>query len=115
MSDGLFNRLQQELEGCRIANGLRPTDVLLLPDALREFITWIMRENTVGLADVAAYAGQDQVTTASLLTDFVKQGLLGAIDIHGERRYQVQLAPERKRKPSLDLWQMLDGEGEQRR
>jgi hypothetical protein len=115
MSDGLFNRLQQEWEGCRIVNGLRPADVLLLPDALREFITWIMRENTVGLSDVAAYAGQDEAATASLLTDFVKQGLLGEIDIRGERRYQVQLAPERKRKPSLDLWHMLDEEGEQRR
>ena len=114
MSDGLFNRLQQEGEGCRIANGLRPADILLLPDALREFITWIMREKTVGLADVSAYAGRDEAATASLLTDFVKQGVLSEIDMHGERRYQVQLAPERKRKLSLDLWAALDEEAKER-
>ena len=110
MSDGLFNRLQQEWEGCRIANGLRPADVLLLPDALREFITWIMREQTVGVTEVAAYAGQDEAATASLLTHFVKHGVLGEIDMHGERRYQVQLAPERKRKVSVNLWAALDEE-----
>ncbi len=114
MSDGLFNQLQQEWEACRIANGLRPTDILLLPDALREFLTWIMRENTVGLAEVAAYAGQDEAATASLLTDFVKQGVLDEIDIRGERRYQVQLAPEPKRKASLNLWAALDEEAEER-
>ncbi len=84
--------------------GLRMTDVLQLPDPLRETITWMIRKREVRLADLAERLQQDEAAARSTLADLVARGYLWETRVDGETRYRVRLAPQRKQ-PSrlLDL------------
>lgn len=49
MGEGLFGRLEQELEARDKAAGLSMADILSLPDTLRALVNWMLRK------DVAAW------------------------------------------------------------
>lgn len=107
-SEGLFGRLQSELEGREKAAGLSMADVLALPDHLRRLVNWLIRQEESGLADVARQLGQDEEATRVALADLVARGFIREMRVRGETRYQVRLAVTRRRKLPLDLWQSLD-------
>jgi hypothetical protein len=108
-SEGLFDRLQTELEGREKAEGLSMADVLALPDPLRRFVNWLLREEEeVGLADAARQLGQDEVTAHAALAGLVAKGFIRELRVHGETRYQVRLSVSRRRQVPLDLWHALD-------
>jgi DNA-binding IclR family transcriptional regulator len=83
-------------------------DVLTLPDLLRQLATWMLRQNAVGLEEVAAHLGQETDQVRSLLDTLVVQGFTQVQDRQGVPRYRMCLLSRRRRQPALDLWQPLD-------
>lgn len=114
-AEGLFDRLQAELEGREKAAGLSMADVLALPDPLRRLVNWLIREEEAGLADVASHLGQGEEATRAVLGGLVERGFMREMRVRGAVRYQVRLAVARRRQMPSDLWQALDerveGEG----
>ncbi len=88
--------------------GLGIAEALALPDALRQLVTWMMRQGDVGLADVMRHTAQDESSTRTMLNTLVKQGFVQATEAHGGSSYRVRLALRRGRKIAEDIWQALD-------
>ena len=106
--EGLFGRLQSELEGREKAAGLSMADVLALPDPLRRLVNWLIRVEEAGLPDVAARLGQPEETARATIADLVERGFLKETRVRGETRYRVRLSPTRPRQVPLDIWSALD-------
>ncbi len=106
MAQGLFGRLQQELEAREQATGLTMSDVLQLPAAERQLVNWLIRTGDVSKGAVATYLGQVE-QAQSLLADLVAKGFLREYESGGELHYQVRLAPRRQRELPDNIWQAL--------
>jgi hypothetical protein len=88
--------------------GIGLADVLPLADTQRRLITWLMRRRAAGLADVAAYLGQDEDVARDLLALMADEGLVGEVaGDDGARHYQVLLGSRRGRPLPPDIWQAL--------
>jgi hypothetical protein len=48
-----------------------------------------------------------------MVADLVEQGFVREINLKGEHRYHVRLAPKKKRDLPADLWRALDQKLEQ--
>jgi hypothetical protein len=108
LGKGLFDRLQSELEAREKSPGLVMSDLLTLPDALRDMLNWMIRQDQVAFADVAACLGQDEPFAREILAGLLDKGLLREIEIRGVTHYRVRLAPKRGRALPPNLWQALD-------
>jgi predicted transcriptional regulator len=95
-------------EGAWDTAGLRMTDLLTLPDAMRQIVTWMMRQGPVSPAEVAAHIGQDEETAHTTLEALVEQGFVGRTEVEGKTRYRAQLAHRRGRELPQEIWQALD-------
>ncbi len=107
-SEGLFGRLESELEGREKAAGLSMADVLALPDPLRRLMNWLIRAEEVGLHDVASRLDQTEDSARAILADLVERGFVRELTVRGEVRYRVRLSPTRPRQVPLDIWRHLD-------
>ncbi len=106
--EGLFGRLQSELEGREKAAGLSMADVLALPDPLRRLMNWLIRAEEVGLADVASRLDQPEESARGIVAELVERGFVRELTVRGEARYRVRLSPTRPRRVPLDVWSALD-------
>ena len=97
MSQGLFGRLQHTLAERTASPGLTAADLLALPSAERRLVNWMTRSGDV------TWAEQAQV----LLETLRAKGFMQQLDNAEPLRYQVLLAPRRKRKVPTGVWQLL--------
>jgi hypothetical protein len=105
---GLYNRLQGELEAREKTPGLRMSDLLTLPDPVSGFLNWMIRQDQVGLGDVAAFLKQDEECARTVLADLGQQGFVREIEMRGTTTFRVRLAPKRGRTVPANLWEALD-------
>jgi amino acid permease len=94
-------------EGEWDASGLKMADVLVLPDPWRQLINWMMRQDEVSLAEVAAHTSQDESAARAMLEALAEQDLVR----EREGRYQVRFAMRRGRQLPDEIWQALGDEG----
>lgn len=106
MAQGLFGRLQQELETREQVAGLTMADILQLPPAERQLVNWMVRTGEVSAAAVASFLGQAE-GAQSLLAALVAKGFLREYESGGELHYAVRLAPRRQRDLPDNIWQAL--------
>jgi predicted transcriptional regulator len=105
---GLFDRLGHELNSREKAAGLSMADVLSLPDELRKLFNWMMRQEEVSIDDVVTHLGNDESTVQRTLSSLVEKGFIRQMEVKGQFRYKVRLAPKRGREVPLNIWQALD-------
>ena len=108
MSKGLFGRLQDEMNAREKTPGITMADILTMPDALRELINWMMREVEVGLPQVAVHLQKDEPAARTMIASLIEKGFVREIDMKGDLRYRVRLAPKRKRDMPSNIWHALD-------
>lgn len=108
MTKGLFGRLQDEVSVREITPGLDMGSILDLPDALREVITWMLRETHVDLAQMIAHLGKGESDARAMIGSLLAQGYVREIDIKGQVQYRVRLKPKRKHNMPSNLWKALE-------
>jgi len=108
MSKGLFGRLQDEVEAREKTPGITMSDVLDLPDALRDIINWMIRGKEVTFAQVVARLGNDERAARKMLDSLLEKGYIREIDMKGQIHYRVRLAPKQKRDVPSNLWNALN-------
>ena len=113
MGKGVFGRLQSELDAREKAAGLSMADILALPDALRKLVNWMLRQEEVSFQQLVAHVGHDEATTHAMVADLVENGFVREMNVKGEQRYRVRLAPKKKRDLPANLWRALDTKIEQ--
>jgi hypothetical protein len=76
MSDTPLDRLAAQAAALPNGGPLHPTELLGLPDGLREFVLWLVRQREVGPAQVAAHLGQPDADAGPLLAALAARELL---------------------------------------
>jgi hypothetical protein len=97
-------------EGEWDATGLLLTDVLALPDSLRQLTNWMLRRGEVNIAEIAAHVGQDEEAVCTMLEELTDQGFVHEVRAGDEVRYRTQLAVRRGRQLPEEIWQALGDE-----
>ena len=90
--------------------GVTMSDVLTLPDPLRQLVTWMMRRGEVRLVDLVEHTAADEPAVRGMVEELMVGGFVQAADVDGEVRYQVRLnSRPARRSPARDIWKALDG------
>ncbi len=105
---GLYDRVQGELEAREKSPGLHMSDLLALPDPVSGLLNWMIRQQQVGLADVAAFIRQDEECARTVLAELQDKGFVREIEVRGVMSYRVRLAPKRGKTMPSNLWRALD-------
>jgi len=95
-------------EGEWDASGLDLAEAIVLPDPMRQLVTWLMRREHATLAELAECTGQDHDTTRAMLTTLVRQGFVQVTDTDGGARYRIRLGLRHRRQLSQEIWHALD-------
>jgi amino acid permease len=93
--------------------GLSIAGVFTLPDDQRQLVNWLMRregQEAASLAEVAAHTGQDEAAARAVLNGLVAQGFIREVEVEGEPRYQLLLAPRRGRQVPGEILGEREGE-----
>jgi DNA-binding transcriptional ArsR family regulator len=77
--------------------GLRMSDILELPDPLRETVLWMLRQREVTLSELAARLGEGAEAAREVLSNLVARGFLWETRVSSEARYRARLAPNWRR------------------
>jgi len=88
--------------------GLNIADVITLPPSLRRLVTWMMRQEEVSLAEVAAFIQGDEPTARDMMDSLLAKGFVRTVQTAGDVRYRVRLSPIRGRSSMFDRLRALD-------
>lgn len=87
--------------------GLSMANVLSLPDADRQLVSWILRQGEMDSTQVAAHLSQAGDEVQRLLQSLVEQGVVSQRTVQGTSRYRVCLVPRPGRQLRQDIWDAL--------
>ena len=73
-----FQELCLEIEQASAVPGFLMTDILTLPEELRQFLSWVLRQQQASLAEIASYLEQDEDRVSAPLALLVEKGYLEA-------------------------------------
>lgn len=109
MNQGLFGRLQTELEEREKVAGFSMADVLALPNAQRKLILWMIKHRqTVTLSTLVDELGEAPEQMEAVLKPLIDQGLIRAMTVGGSERYKLRFARTQNSRSSKGIWQTLD-------
>src|SRR3569832_300324 len=74
------------------AGGLRPSDLIDLPDSQQKIAQWMMTQPDCTLTEVAAHTDQDEGDALIALYELMQRGFVQEIEEAGETRYRIRLA-----------------------
>ena len=105
--DGMWGRVQAELEAREGHQGLNPYDLLEMPKAQRNFLTKLLKLRVISLADAAAELGQTEAKAEQTLAELVEKTYLVEFEKKGIKHYKVLLARRGGKELPLNLWDDL--------
>jgi DNA-binding IclR family transcriptional regulator len=105
--DGLFDRLQAEIETRQQVEGITPADLLDLSPELRRIINTILRQGEMSLTEIVLQLDMRPSEVKDLLDTLVEKGYLRAFEVKGELHYKTFLAHKRGREVPLNIWEAL--------
>lgn len=76
-------------------SGLSMSAVLMLPDAQRRIVQWMLRQPECTLSEIAAHLGEDEAIARTLLDDLVDQDFVQEMNVGGTLYYRTKLASRR--------------------
>jgi len=107
MEKEAFETLKDELAGMANFDGIQMSELLFLPDQVRNLLNWMVRHRDVPFDQLIIYLKQDAPNTRSVLTALIDKGLVEEIT-GKEEHYQVHLNPTRNYRVSRNIWKVLD-------
>ena len=90
MSPGGFEQLRAEC-AAGPPGPLHIADVLCLPQALREFVLWLIREGPVDAAEVAERLGRAEPDGSAFLAELLERSLVIPDGAAGSPRFRLNL------------------------
>jgi len=107
MTKGLFERLQDNIEGREKQKAISPLDLLELPEALRMLLQFIIRRGQTSARELTQEIEGSEDTLESMLQNLVRKGYLAVIPATTPPRYKAVLGERRARELPSGIWDML--------
>lgn len=105
--EGLWGRVQAEVEASEGRKGLSPYDLLDLPPRERRLLKRLLKERVISLSDAAVELEESEVQAAQMLAPLVDKTYLIAFEKKGEPYYKLLLARKRGRDLPFNIWDNL--------
>ena len=102
--------MQVSYEGEWETTGVGLLDILQMPDDKRQLVNWILRRQSVNVAQTAAHLRQDETSAQRMLDELVEQGQLQRTWQAAQAMYRVRLAQRKGRQLPAEIWRALEGD-----
>jgi Fic family protein len=105
--DGMWGRVQAELEAREGRQGLSPYDLLEMPRAQRNLLKKLLKQRVISLADAAAELEQPEATAERTLGELVEKTYLVEFEKKGIKHYKLLLARKEGKELPFNVWDDL--------
>jgi len=111
--DGMWGRIQAEMDAREGRKGLNPYDLLELPRAERNLMRKLLKQRVISLEEAARDLQQSEQEAEETLDALVQRTFLLECQIEGQKHYKLLLARKEGKELPFNLWddlsQKLDG------
>jgi hypothetical protein len=105
--DGLWGRVQAEIDAREGRRGLSPIDLLDLPRAERILFRRLLKERMITLTDAAAELAQSEEEAEQTLGALVAKTYLIEFEKKGQKCYKILLARKEGKDLPFNIWDDL--------
>ena len=105
--DGLWGRVQAEVDAREGRRGLSPYDLLQLPKPQRDLMKRLLKERVISLGDAAAQLGQSEAEATKTLAELVERTFLIEFEKKGETYYKLLMARKAGKELPFNIWDEL--------
>lgn len=105
--DGLWGRVQAEVEAREGRRGLSPYDLIELSRAERNLFKHLLKARTITLADAAIELSQSEEEAAQTLGALVAKTYLIEFEKNGQLCYKILLARKEGKELPFNIWDDL--------
>ena len=105
--DGLWGRVQAEVDARQGRKGLSPYDLFELPKPQRGLMKKLLKQRVISLRDAAAELGQPEAKAKKSLDALVKKTYLIEFEKKGEKHYKILLARKEGKELPFSIWDEL--------
>ncbi len=105
--DGIWGRVQAEVEARQGRKGLTPYDLLELPGRQRDLIKKLLKQRVISLSNAAAVLGQSEEEAKQTLAELVDKTYLIEFDKKGEPHYKLLMARKEGKELPFNIWEDL--------
>jgi len=107
VNEGLFERLQDQINDRELGEFLSPLDLLELSDELHDLLRHIMRRGPTSAQELAEALGMEVEQAGALLTQLANRSFLATVPGTSPVRYRATLGRRRARKLPEGMWSSL--------
>ncbi len=105
--EGIWGRVQAEMDARQGRKGLTPYDLLELPGRQRDLVKKLLKRRVISLSEAAAELGQSEAEAAQTLAGLVAKTYLIEFEKKGEPHYKLLMARKEGKELPFDIWQDL--------
>ena len=105
--DGIWGRVQAEVEAREGRKGLSPYDLLELPKPQRDLMKKLLKQRVISLHDAAAELQQTEAEAVQTLSDLVEKTFLIEFEKKGEKHYKILMARKEGKELPFNIWDDL--------
>jgi hypothetical protein len=105
--DGIWGRVQAEVDAREGRKGLSPYDLLELPKRQRDLVKRLLKQRVISLRDAAAELQQTEAEAAQTLGDLVEKTFLIEFEKKGETHYKLLMARKAGKELPFNIWDDL--------
>lgn len=105
--DGIWGRVQAEVEAREGRKGMSPYDLLELPKLQRELMRKLLRQRIISLSDAAVELEQPEAEAAKTLGELVEKTFLIEFEKKGKKHYKLLMARKEGKELPFNIWDDL--------
>jgi hypothetical protein len=105
--DGIWGRVQAEVEAREGHKGMSPYDLLQLPKPQRALMKKLLKQRTISLSEAATDLEQTETEAAQALGELVEKTFLVEFEKKGEKHYKLLMARKAGKELPFNIWDEL--------
>jgi hypothetical protein len=105
--DGIWGRVQAEVEAREGRKGMSPYDLLQLPKPQRDLMKKLLKQRIISLSEAAADLEQTETEAVQVLAELVEKTFLVEFEKKGEKHYKLLMARKAGKELPFNIWDEL--------
>lgn len=105
--DGIWGRVQAEVDARQGNKGMNPYDLLELPKRQRALMKKLLKQRIISLSDAAVELKETEAEAERTLSDLVEKTFLIEFEKKGKKHYKLLLARKEGKELPFNIWEEL--------